>query len=225
MTPSSSSTAAARLRVPKRAHIERVDHSDPLPYYYFPPTAWVFRQRLQLALDLLGPGPYGRLLDAGYGSGILLPSLAARAARVDGVDLHRRTDLVERMLRSEGVPAALTVGSVTALGYRNEAFDAVLCLSTLEHLHGPELRAAVGELRRVLKPGGMAIVGIPASGWAMELLFRAIGFAEIDEHHVSTRGDIEAALQDAFRVDGEARLPSVGPRRTALYTVLRCTTG
>ena len=210
--------------MPARAHIERVDHSDPLPYYFFPPTAWLFRQRLQLALDLLGPGPYGRLLDAGYGSGILLPSLAARSARVDGVDLHRRTDLVERMLRQERVAASLAVGSVTALGYADASFDGVLCLSTLEHLEGQALHDAVGELRRVTKPGGVAIVGIPASGWMMDLLFRAIGFSEIGGHHVSTRGDIERSLREAFRVDGEARLPGAGPREAALYTVLRCIT-
>jgi SAM-dependent methyltransferase len=208
--------------VPRRAHIARVDHSDPLPYYYLPIVGWLFRQRLQLALDLLGGGPYGKVLEAGYGSGILLPTLAARAKRIDAVDLHQRTDLVRRMLVREGVDATLAVGSVTGLGYRDASFDTVLCLSTLEHLAGDDLRAAVGELRRVTAQGGRAVVGIPSSGRLMDLLFGLIGFSEIDEHHVSTREDIEGALGAAFRIDGEARLPSVGPRDSALYTVLRC---
>ena len=211
-----------RLLVPDRAHIGRVDHSDPLPYYYSALTGWLFRWRLTLALDLLGERGYGRILEAGYGSGILLPTLASISDEVHAMDLHRRTDLVTRMLEHEGVTSHVLVGSVTALSYASGRFDAVICLSTLEHLHDAELRAAVSELRRVLRPGGVAIVGVPASGRMMDLLFRAIGFSEIGEHHVSTHGEIETELRRAFEVDGEARLPAFLPSGTALYTVFRC---
>ena len=138
------------------------------------------------------------------------------------MDLHRRTDLAMRMLDLERVPAHLLVGTITALSYASESFDAAVCLSTLEHLHGAELHAALGELRRVLRRDGVAVVGIPASGWVMDLLFRMIGFAEIGEHHVSTRDDIEAALREHFVVEDEARLPGGAPARAALYTVFRC---
>jgi 2-polyprenyl-3-methyl-5-hydroxy-6-metoxy-1,4-benzoquinol methylase len=214
--------AGAQLIVPRRAHIGRVDESDPLPYYYLPVVGEVFRERLRLALRLLGERRYGRILEAGYGSGILLPTLAALADEVHGMDLHRRPALPSRMLAREGVQAALLVGTVTALSYASESFDAVVCLSTLEHLHGAELRAALGELQRVLKRDGVAIVGVPASGWVMDLLFRAIGFAEIGEHHVSAHDDIETLLRERFNVEGDARLPSFAPRSAALYTVFRC---
>ena len=212
----------ARLIVPRRAHIAQVDESDPLKYYYVPGIGEVFRERLRLALRLLGDRRYGRILEAGYGSGILLPTLATLADDVQAMDLHRRPDLATRMLRLEGVRAPLLVGTVTALGYASESFDAVVCLSTLEHLHGADLRAALGELHRVLKPDGVAIIGVPASGWVMDLLFRAIGFSEIGEHHVSTHDDIAALLRERFAVEGDARLPSFAPPGTALYTVFRC---
>ena len=212
----------AQLIVPQRAHIGRVDESDPLPYYYLPAVGEVFRERLRLALRLLGERRYGRILEAGYGSGILLPTLSSLADEVHGMDLHRRPDLPSRMLALEGIQARLLVGTVTALSYASESFDAVVCLSTLEHLHGAELRAALEELQRVLKPNGVAIVGVPASGWVMDLLFRAIGFAEIGEHHVSTQDDIEGLLRERFSVEGDARLPSFAPRNAALYTVFRC---
>ena len=210
------------LRLPDRAHIQRVDHSDPLPWYYAPPAAWLYRHRLQMALDLLGPGPFDAVLEAGYGSGILLPSLAERAHRLFAVDLHRRTDLVHAMLRAEGIAAALAVGDVGALGYAGASFDALVCISTLEHLHGPALAAAAGEFRRVLRPGGVAVVGVPASGVAMDLLFRAIGFAEIGEHHVSGPAEVETALRRHFHVDAARRLPPAGPRPATLYPVFRC---
>ncbi|CAA9279819.1 MAG: hypothetical protein AVDCRST_MAG77-4304 [uncultured Chloroflexi bacterium] len=213
---------SGRLHVPRREHISRVDPSDPLDFYYAPHTAWIFRWRLQLALDLLGPGPFERVLEAGYGSGILLPSLAARSGALHAMDLHRRTDLVAPMLRQEHVHAALIVGDVCGLPYAPGTFDALVCISTLEHLHGPELSAAVEGFQRVLRPGGVAVVGVPASGRVMEGLFRAIGFNEIDDHHVSTRNAIEVELRRCFHVERQAHLPAVVPQSAALYTVLRC---
>ena len=211
-----------RLRLPQRAHIAQVDHSDPLEYYYRPHTAALFRQRLQLALDLLGPSRYGRLLEAGYGSGILLPSLAERTDHLFGMDLHRRTDLVQRMLAHEGMRAQLQVANVEHLPYGDATFEAVVCISTLEHLHGPELNSAVDELWRVLRPGGVAIAGVPSSGRVMDFLFHAIGFQEIEAHHVSTSADIAAALAGRFDVERTARLPGAAPAAAALYTVFRC---
>ncbi len=209
------------LRLPARAHISRVDESDPLPWYYLPLVGWLYRERLQMALDLLGPGPFDRVLEAGYGSGILLPTLATRARELHAMDLHRQARVVHGMLAAERTKAELTVGDVCHLGYANATFDAVVCVSTLEHLHGDELERAVGEFRRVLRPSGTAVVGIPASGWVMDLLFRAIGFAEIGKHHVSTHRDIEAALHRHFRVDGARHMPGVAPGAAAVYTVFR----
>jgi SAM-dependent methyltransferase len=201
--------------------VRQVDHSDPLPYYYAPLTAWLYRERLRMALDLLGPGPFDRLLEAGYGSGILLPALRDRARALCAMDLHRQASVVQQMLATERTDADLAIGNVCRLGYVGGSFDALVCVSTLEHLHGEELDQAVREFRRVLRPGGVAVVGVPASGWAMDLLFRAIGFSEIGEHHVSTHGNVEEALRRHFAIDAERRLPGFAPRRVALYTVFR----
>lgn len=214
-------SAGVALRVPARSHIQRVDESDPLPWYYRPLTGWLYRQRLQLALDLLGPGPFEYLLEAGYGSGILLPSLGERTRRLFAMDLHRQAGIVWRMLSLEDSEAALSVGNVCDLGYATACFDAVVCVSTLEHLRGQQLERAVREFRRVLRPGGVAVIGVPASGWVMDLLFRAIGFADIGAHHVTTHDDVAAALARHFRIDGERHLPDYLPRNAALYTVFR----
>src|SRR5947207_15012596 len=96
-----------RLLVPAREHIRQVDESDPLPWYYRPLTGRLYRRRLQMALDLLGPGPYGRVLEAGYGSGILLPTLRTRTSQLFGMDLHRQASVVARMLRRQGSGAGL----------------------------------------------------------------------------------------------------------------------
>jgi SAM-dependent methyltransferase len=51
---------------------------------------------------------------------------------------------------------------VTQLAQTDESLDAVICSHVLEHV--PEDRKALGEIRRVLKPGGWAILNTPIVG-------------------------------------------------------------
>lgn len=88
-----------------------------------------------------------RVLDAGCGEGVIVQEYAGRL-RIEGVDANYRSGLVRQ-------------GSVTALPYADGTFDEVLCLDVLEHLTFPEQPVAVGELYRVLKPGGGALVSVP----------------------------------------------------------------
>lgn len=53
---------------------------------------------------------------------------------------------------------------VTDIGYPSATFDVIYCSHVLEHV--PEDRRALGELRRVLKPGGFAILNVPITAAA-----------------------------------------------------------
>jgi SAM-dependent methyltransferase len=88
-----------------------------------------------------------KVLDAGCGEGVLVQEYAGKL-RIEGVDANYRSDLVHE-------------GSVTALPYAAGTFDQVLCLDVLEHLTFPEQPVAVGELFRVLRPGGGALFSVP----------------------------------------------------------------
>jgi len=59
-------------------------------------------------------------------------------------------------LDPEGVDMQL---DITAMPFDDGAFDAILCSHVLEHV--PDDRAAMSELRRVLRPGGWALVLVP----------------------------------------------------------------
>jgi SAM-dependent methyltransferase len=111
-------------------------HQDP----YFDVVGWV--------LDLAGPAPGMRVLDAGCGNGEYLRALAARRVRALGCDLS------PGMLRAAGHPA-VACADVTALPARDAALDVVLAVHMLYHV--PDRETAVRELRRVLAPGGTCV--------------------------------------------------------------------
>jgi len=55
--------------------------------------------------------------------------------------------------------AAMEVVDVTSLRYADESFDLILCNHVLEHV--PDDLKAMVEMRRVLKPGGIALLSVP----------------------------------------------------------------
>jgi SAM-dependent methyltransferase len=82
----------------------------------------------------------------------------AQGAAVHGVDISEPT---VRQARAAFPGAALRAAAadVRSLPFRDASFDAVYSMGTIEHFHDPE--TAVGEIHRVLRPGGRAIVGVP----------------------------------------------------------------
>lgn len=207
------------LDLPKREDIQESHKGDPLRFYYHPMTGLVYRRRLAMGLELLGEGPFGRLLEIGYGSGILFPELARRAREVHGVDVHEGMEAVERMLRKLGIVASLRAGDVCALPYPDGGFDAVVSLSVLEHL--TELDKACAEMRRVLAPGGVAVIGFPVRNVLTTALFRCVGY-DASEIHPSSHRDIMTALGRAFAVEHVMRLPVLLPMGLGLYAACRC---
>jgi SAM-dependent methyltransferase len=107
---------------------------------YFDIVGWV--------LGLAGLSPGLRVLDAGCGNGVYLRALAEWPVRAAGCDRSMG------MLRSIGHPVLLNA-DVTALPVRDGVFDVVLAVHMLYHV--PDREAGIGELRRVLAPGGVCI--------------------------------------------------------------------
>ena len=193
---------------------------DPLHYYYRPLTGRLYRARLALIGRLLGPGPFDAILDAGYGSGIFLPELARRATRVVGIDVHDEPEEVRATLRPFAIDAELHTGSVLELPFERDTFDAVVCVSVLEHLR--ELDRALGEFRRVLRPGGAVVLGFPVRNPATDAFFRLFGY-DPREIHPSSHSDILAASKRApgLTVEQVARLPWFAPLDIAAYVGVR----
>ncbi|MBP0462551.1 methyltransferase domain-containing protein [Roseomonas sp. PWR1] len=103
-------------------------------------------------LDALALPRGAAVLDAGCGTGALAAAIAARdpAARVTGVDVSEPF-LAAARARVPG--AAFRHGDIAALPDADGAFDAALSLLVLQFV--PDRAAAVAELARVTRPGGV----------------------------------------------------------------------
>ncbi|BBC31655.1 Methyltransferase domain protein [Streptomyces graminofaciens] len=99
------------------------------------------------------------LLDVACGTGIVTRRFAAarQGTRVTGVDLtHGMASRAAARL-----PGAIVLADSRRLPFRDGEFDAVTSVWLLHLLAGPEdVRAAVGECARVLRPGGVYVTTV-----------------------------------------------------------------
>lgn len=108
-------------------------------------------------LQALGDVAGKDVLDAACGTGRYALRLAQAGARVRSVDASEEMLAVARRKRDElGLAIDLQTAELTALPYPDASFDAAVCALALCHL--PDLRPAVAELARVLRPGGRLVI-------------------------------------------------------------------
>jgi len=100
-----------------------------------------------------------RVLEVGFGAGTDHLRFARRGAHLTGVDLTPQ-NFVEtgRRFAHAGERARLAVADMEALPFRDAAFDLAYSFGVVHH--APGIDAALGELRRVLAPGGRAWIAV-----------------------------------------------------------------
>ncbi len=134
---------------------------------------WWYRGRRRVldgVIERLRLPARARILDAGCGSGRNMVELA-RHGQVTGIELSP-TSLA--LARERHVGEAVE-GSITELPFPADSFDLAVCLDVIEHL--ADDRSALGELRRVVTPGGVLVVTVPAYQWLWSQ------HDEINHHH------------------------------------------
>jgi len=90
----------------------------------------------------------------------ILHWMAQQGAEAHGLDLSRVVvHRARRNTRDAGQPARLLRADIRELPFATGSFDAVYTMGTIEHID--EYLDAIGEVRRVLRPGGRAIIGVP----------------------------------------------------------------
>jgi SAM-dependent methyltransferase len=100
-----------------------------------------------------------KVLEVGLGSGSDFVRFARNGALLWGVDpTEASVNLINDRLAAESLKAVVRVGDVEALDFGDEFFDIVYSYGVIHHT--PDTPAAVRELYRVLKKGGVARIMI-----------------------------------------------------------------
>jgi SAM-dependent methyltransferase len=157
-------------------------------------------------------GPGDRVLDLGCGSGRHAYEAYRRGADVvacdaDEGELRIVAAMVAAMYKAGEAPATAharpVAGDGTSMPFGDAVFDRVIAAEVLEHIHDDQ--AALREIARVLRPGGLLAVTVPA--WLPERICWRLS----DDYHnvpgghvrIYTRPELEAKLRRAgLAVDG-----------------------
>jgi ubiquinone/menaquinone biosynthesis C-methylase UbiE len=127
---------------------------------YYGPA--IFEPLADTVLALQPPPESADVLDIACGTGILTrraAALAGHAARVVGVDINPAMIEVARTLPVlGGASIDFRVGDGTALDLGDDEFDISYCQQGLQFF--PDRVAGAREMRRVLRPGGTAVIAV-----------------------------------------------------------------
>jgi ubiquinone/menaquinone biosynthesis C-methylase UbiE len=123
------------------------------------PHPFITRERL---LSVLGPGPGQNILEIGPGTGYYSLPVARRLApggRLDVLDVQQEMlDHTMRRAREEGIDNITpTRADARELPFVDATFDGAFLVTVLGEVS--DQIAALGELRRVVKPGRPIVVG------------------------------------------------------------------
>lgn len=127
-----------------------------------PVKRWIHRHRFSDALAVLKMNPSGgraKVLDFGAGDGELVRMMAAAAP------INASVYEPSPSLMAEAKRKLASLESVTFLDRVDQvasgSFDYVFCLEVFEHLPARETGDAIAQIDRLLKVGGVALIGVP----------------------------------------------------------------
>ena len=190
-----------------------------------------------------------RVLDAGCGTGSFAVALRTSVGAIDAVDMNPAMLRVARgkLDGTPGCPVALHEAGIDALPFEDASFDAVMVNQVLHHLpdapqqEWPLHRRVLGELARVLRPGGAAIVNTCSHrqmhrGWwyaslvpdAIEAMCRRHADTEVLNRLLADAGLLprgrfvpsDAVMQGDAYFDGRGPLDATWRRGDSLWSMV-----
>jgi len=174
--------------------------------WFTTPIGFLVRKyETELIIRLLGPQKGEVILDAGCGTGIFTLDILSSGSKVIGLDLSLpMLKGAEKKLKE--YPTHVVLADMFELPFPEGFFDKAVSVTALEFIEDAE--AAVGELFRVTKRGGLVVVATlnSLSPWALRRKAEAKGRNSIFEKAI-------------FRSPDELRFlsPSAGVVETSIH--------
>ena len=140
-----------------RTYLPAAGHDLFLPIYDPFTRIFGFDSARRRLIDQAALQTHHRVLDVGCGTGTLAIQIKRRHPTIDvvGVDPDPRAlARAQRKAERAGVTVRFERGFAGALIYRDASFDRVFSSMMFHHLEDGDKENALGEIRRVLKPGG-----------------------------------------------------------------------
>lgn len=185
-------------------------------YIYHPIFGLFYQYRFKMVSNFLS-GYYDRILEVGFGPGLLMPTLAKKCKNVFGIDIHSEIDKIEKALKEQKVNNfKLIRADIYNIPFTGETFDVIICQSILEHLK--DLDRAVKEALRVLKKDGKVIVGFPIKNKITRFLFAFLGHKDEEIHPSGHKEILESFLRE-LKLEKSLFFPRIFGLRRAIYFV------
>jgi ubiquinone/menaquinone biosynthesis C-methylase UbiE len=144
--------------------------SDCEGYELFLKGAEELPERIQEALESAGDLAGRWILDIGCGRGELVCEAAKSGAYAVGIDyseaaIELSRQRLEALYGSVSERVEFRQVDAKGLPFPEGSFDVVFMVDVYEHLHPHEIEHILGEVRRVLRPGGVLIIHTGPNTW------------------------------------------------------------
>lgn len=120
----------------------------------------------ELILEFLKPVKNELILDAGCGTGVFTTDFLAAGSRVVGLDISQPM-LRFALEKTAGYPYSPVRADIRCLPFKDNCFDKAASITAIEFI--AEAQAAINEMFRVVRPGGLIVVATlnSLSPWAV----------------------------------------------------------
>lgn len=150
-------------------------HEEVPPGWYYtsirenPLQAFWHKQRFAQVEKIIQPVD-GKVLDIGSADGVFTKLILDRsgAMEVQGIDVNK-TSVEWARNHWQNKKMFFSFGDAHSLKYASGTFSAVFALEVLEHVLEP--KRVLGEIKRVLKPGGYAVFLVPTDSMLFKLIW------------------------------------------------------